>query len=86
MNLFNWVRGRTTRASSTNGGDISDAKFHRAMELADEVTTKMRERAASPDPFRALMADLFLQHHDIALVADAFEAAQEANIYKGNLK
>jgi hypothetical protein len=60
-----------------------DDKYERAIALTDEVTEKMRERAASPDPFRSLMADLFMQHHDIALVADAFEVAQESRIYQG---
>lgn len=77
MKLVNWVRD--TLAPRT----VRDDKYEQAISLTDEVTEKMRERARSPDPFRALMADLFLQHHDIALVADAFEASQESKIYRG---
>lgn len=62
---------------------VDDSKYQRAMELTSGVIEKMRERSVSPDPFRSLMADLWSQKHDIALVADAFEAAQEARIFQG---
>lgn len=75
MNFVQWFSGKP--AHQTN------EKYEHAIRLTDEVTDKMRERAASPDPFRALMADLFLQHHHIALVADAFEVSQESKIYRG---
>lgn len=64
-------------------GSASNPKYQRAIDLTDEVIEAFRDRAKSPDPFRAVLADLFLQHHDIALVADAFEASQESRIYKG---
>lgn len=61
----------------------AEEKYARAMILTNEVEQKMRERSASPDPIRALLADMWLQHHDTALVADAYEAAQESRIFKG---
>lgn len=77
MNVVRWVRERLAPRAP------HDEKYRHAIALTDELTEAMRERAASPDPFRALMADLFLQHHDIALIADAFQISQESRIYKG---
>lgn len=73
MSLRSWLLGEA------NGFDKADE----AISLADELTAQMRERTASPDPIRALLADMYLQRHDVALVADAFEAAQESRIFHG---
>ncbi len=59
------------------------AEFRRAIALADEVAQIMRDRAVRRDPLKAVLAELFLHHHDPALIADAFEMSQEARIYKG---
>lgn len=75
--------GHWLREKLAPGVSATDAKFQRALAATEEVTEAMREKAASPDPIRALLADMFLQNHDIALVADAYEASQEARIYKG---
>lgn len=75
--MIGWIRDRMAKRSP------ADEKYVRAMILTNEVEQKMRERAASPDPIRALLADMFLQNHDIALVSDAFEAMQESRIFKG---
>ncbi len=80
MSVLAWA---TSLFATHHVSGSDDAKYERAMQLSDEVVAKMRERTASPDPFRSMMADIFFQHHDIALIADAFEAQQEAKIYKG---
>ncbi len=79
MSLLGRLLGREDRPSD----DGSTEKYHTALALTEEVTDKFRERAASPDPFRALMADLFLQHHDIGLLTEVYEASQEAKIFHG---
>lgn len=73
MSLRSWLLG------SSNGHD----KYDQAIDLADELTEKMRERVNQRDPFKAVLADLFFQAHDPALIADAYEASQESRIYKG---
>ena len=73
MSLRSWLFG------SSHGHD----KYDQAIDLADELTQKMRERANQRDPFKAVLADLFFQVHDPALIADAYEASQESRIYKG---
>jgi hypothetical protein len=73
MSLRSWLLGQ-------NKGHH---KADEAINLAEELTLKMRERANQRDPFKAVLADLFFQAHDPALVADAFEISQEARIYKG---
>lgn len=65
------------------GGASGHAKADQAINLADELTEKMRQRANQRDPFKAVLADLFFQAHDPALIADAYEISQEARIYKG---
>ena len=75
--MIGWMRGLFASRPSAND------RYRRAVELTDELTETMRERSASPDPFRALLADMFLQHHNIPLVADAYEASQESRIHEG---
>jgi hypothetical protein len=75
--MIRWIRARMANRSPM------DEKYARAMILTNEVEQTMREKAASPDPIRALLADMFLQNHDVALVADAYEMMQESRIFKG---
>lgn len=79
MNLANRIR----QFWNPPPPDPSDEKYHRAVELSDELIKTMREQNESSDPFRALLAGLFLQHHDPKLVADAYEISQEAKIFRG---
>lgn len=66
--------------------DAGDVKYETAIRLADEVTAKMRERANSTNPFQKALIDMIMGAPvDTALMADAFEAAQEARIYRGPL-
>lgn len=74
---MNWLRDFLRRPSPAYD------KYATAMRLTNEVEQTMRSRSASPDPFRSLMAELWLQHHDVALVADSFQSHQESRIYKG---
>lgn len=76
---MSWFRNFLGRVESP---DVYD-KYAKAMVLTNEVERTMRERSASPDPIRALLAEIWLQHHDVALVAESFEAHQESRIYKG---
>lgn len=71
MTLRSWLFGK------------SNGKYEQAIDLADELTKKMRERSNQHDPFKAVLADLFFHTHDPTLVADAYEISQEARIYKG---
>lgn len=73
MTLRSWLFGK-------NNGH---GKYEQAIDLSDELIKKMRERANQRDPFKAVLADLFFQQHDPALIADAFEVSQESRIYKG---
>lgn len=73
LNPFNW----SPREASAS------TKYDIAMRTADETIQRLRAARESKDPIRALLADVFFQHHDTALVADAYEASQESRIYKG---
>lgn len=73
MKLFIWLFGPTRGPDS----------YSRAISLADEVIQIMKDRANQRDPLKAVLADLLFQHHDPALVADAYQISQESRIYKG---
>lgn len=70
FNPFNWSRPRPST-------------YDLAMRTADETIQRLRAARESNDPIRALLADVFFQNHDTALVADAYEAGQESRIYMG---
>lgn len=55
----------------------AEASYSKATEALDEVIELMRARAASKDPVRALMADIWLQRHNIPALTTIFEAAAE---------
>lgn len=65
--------------------DAGDAKYEHAMDLATEVTDRIRERAKSVSPFREVLGEMLLRasHPNTLLIADAFEAGQESRIFKG---
>ena len=73
MSLRSWLFGE----------DGLSEKYERAISLADEVTMLMRSREVQRDPLKVVIAELFFQTHDPALIADAFEMSQEARIYRG---
>lgn len=61
---------------------VGHERHDQVLDLADEVTGLIRQRAQ--DPLRKTLIELLLSHHhDPVLIADAFEASQESRIYKG---
>lgn len=61
---------------------VGHERHDKVLDLADEVTGLIRERAR--DPLRKILADLLMQpNRDPRLIAAAFEADQESRVYKG---
>lgn len=82
MSWFSRLFGR--RSPPPTPKTPSDAAYDAAMGLSDEVLTKIRERSDEPNPFRVVLSSLLLgTRYDTALVADAFEIAQESQIFRG---
>lgn len=81
-----WLRiiRKISRSLSENAG-MSDARYGHAMQLTDEVSDRIRERAGSKSPFRTVLAEMLLGRSpdDPALIADAFQVTQEARIFHG---
>lgn len=71
MSLIGRLLGRSAERS-----DVDD-RYARAMTLTDEVTTRMREAAASTDVARAVMADIWSQNHNVPFLTTVVEAVQE---------
>ncbi len=73
------------RDLSAPAPDKSDLKYEAAMKLVDEVTDLVRKNAASANPFRPVLVEMLVgsEPPDPALIADAFEIIQEAQIFKG---
>lgn len=63
----------------------SDARYERAVKLADEVTEKVRESARAPHPFRGVVTEIIRRgaNSNPRLIADAYEALQESRIFLG---
>lgn len=63
----------------------SDARYERAVKLADEVTEKVRERGKIAHPFRSVVSELISRGavSNPRLIADAYEALQESRIFLG---
>ena len=87
-NMKNWLQQLNPFQRPAKTG-----KYEKAMALADDIEKKMQERSASVDPFRAVMADIWFQHHDgknnkgdTVLMTDAYQMAQESHICKGSEK
>lgn len=80
MKLF-----RTLRKLLEPQFDDGDAKYEHAMDLATEVTDRIRERAQSVSPFREILGEMLMRapYPNPVLIADAFEAGQESRIFKG---
>jgi hypothetical protein len=55
-------------------GDIAYAE---AMSQSDELIRKMQDASNSNDPVRAVMADLFLQRHNVPFMVTIVETVEE---------
>lgn len=73
------------RALTSERPSQADTKYHEAMRLASEVREMLRDTVE--DPFTVVALDIarevLREGADPALVADAYEANQEAKIYQG---
>lgn len=54
-----------------------DQSFGVALALSDDLIDKMREDSKSKDVFRAVMADIWAQKHNVPFMATVFEAVRE---------
>lgn len=61
--------------SSVSRGDVA---YARAIALSDELLQHMREASISNDPVRAVMADIWAQHHNVPFMTSVIETVQEA--------
>jgi len=55
----------------------ADRAFGAAMQISDDLISNMREASKSKDVFRAVMADIWAQHHNIPFMATVYEAVRE---------
>ncbi len=51
--------------------------FDRAMNTSDDLIARMQEASRSTDAFRAVMADIWAQHHNIPFMTTVYEAVRE---------
>ncbi len=51
--------------------------FDRAMNTSDDLIARMQEASRSNDAFRAVMADIWAQHHNVPFLVTVYEAVQE---------
>jgi hypothetical protein len=61
---------------------VVDHAYQQAMAASDDLIAKMRERSASPDPMRSIMADIWSQNHNVPYMTTIYESVQEMNVVK----
>jgi hypothetical protein len=60
------------------GPSRGEAAYAKAMATSDDLLTRMRSASQSTDPFRALLADIWAQHHNVPFMTTVVEAVEEA--------
>lgn len=54
-----------------------DVAFNKAVRANAELVSRMRESSQSTDAVRALLADIWSQHHNIPFVTTVYESVRE---------
>lgn len=54
-----------------------DVAYEAAMNESDDLLRQMREASRSSDAARAVMADIWAQHHNVPFMTTVVEAVQE---------
>lgn len=57
-----------------------DVAFNKATRANTELISHMREASGSKDAVRALMADIWFQHHNIPYMTAVYQTAREMKI------
>lgn len=52
-------------------------KFEAALRESDDLIRRFKEAADDPHPIRAMMADLWMQRHNVPFMATVYEAQRE---------
>lgn len=60
----------------TTSGNVAAT---RALAESDALIKKMRETSGSNDAWRAVLADIFLQRHNVPYMTTVYESTQEMN-------
>lgn len=55
-----------------------DVAFREAMRESSDLITRMRDNSNCNDAARAIMADVWSQHHNVPFLTTVYEAVQEA--------
>lgn len=64
--------------------DPEDVRYQTAVRMLSEVTELIKEKRRAKNPFRKVLTELMMKEAPSpVLVADAYEAMQEARIFKG---
>lgn len=65
------------RIFSPKGRRASDVAYQQAMGDSDDLIRRMRECSNSNDPARAVMADIWAQHHNVPFMVSIYETVAE---------
>lgn len=69
MQLIGWIN-----RGARSAGDVA---YERAMSASDDVLSYMRDASQSHDPARAVMADIWAQHHNVPFMTAVVETVEE---------
>lgn len=68
---------RTVFGSSPPPLPARTPKFEVAIRESDDLIRRFKEASEDPHPIRAMMADLWMQRHNVPYVTTVYEAGQE---------
>jgi hypothetical protein len=71
------VLDRIKRFLTSTPEHQSTPGVNRAIQISSELISKMRKDQNSKHPVTAMMADLWMQRHNVPYVTTVYEAAQE---------
>lgn len=68
------------RALLSNGEAYKpDPAYSKAIEMSNDLIDKMRKNQDAKNPVTALMADIWMQRHNIPYMTTVYEAVQEVD-------
>jgi hypothetical protein len=64
--------------------DPSDIAYQKAMEISDDLITRMRDSTIAGDINRSLLTTLLAHRHNIPFLTSVYETVQEMDVPKAN--
>lgn len=71
------IWGRFFKRREPSAGDTA---YGAAMKSSQELVQRMQESSQSTDAFRAVMADIWAQHHNVPFMTTVYQSVREMSV------